>query len=401
MVEKGFNKGVVMVMGAVLTIGLLGAGYVAWTLNEKLVAAIALKDKTEEQVKEKEALLRKKITEEKELKEAQEKKAAEEKENQEAKEKAAAEAEQWLDEQIKLNPKMVAARKQKLAVEANYMKLIQPLIEKQKELHKEESSKEHEDKKEAVGHEQAKGHEKDEHAAKPGASKEKDHGDKKEAVGHEKAKGHEKDEHATKPGASKEKDHGDKKAAVGHEKAKGHEKDEHSTQSESPQTGTVALPKSVDINAEKKIALEAEKEKNYAKSLSVWLTLSNAGDGQASYRAAFHYLNGWGLPIDINAATKAFEKSIEQGYGLAKYSYAKVVISGYHGIKKDPKKGLEMLKSAIASKDKSAFQAFERELKNKTVEPPAFLMEAARELYKEKAWETKDEALLEKLGIKR
>jgi len=369
MVEKGFNKGVVMVMGAVLTIGLLGAGYVAWTLNEKLVAAIALKDKTEEQVKEKEALLRKKITEEKELKEAQEKKAAEEKENQEAKEKAAAEAEQWLDEQIKLNPKMVAARKQKLAVEANYMKLIQPLIEKQKELHKEESSKEHEDKKEAVGHEQAKGHEKDEHAAKPGASK--------------------------------EKDHGDKKAAVGHEKAKGHEKDEHSTQSESPQTGTVALPKSVDINAEKKIALEAEKEKNYAKSLSVWLTLSNAGDGQASYRAAFHYLNGWGLPIDINAATKAFEKSIEQGYGLAKYSYAKVVISGYHGIKKDPKKGLEMLKSAIASKDKSAFQAFERELKNKTVEPPAFLMEAARELYKEKAWETKDEALLEKLGIKR
>ncbi len=401
MVEKGFNKGVVMVMGAVLTIGLLGAGYVAWTLNEKLVAAIALKDKTEEQVKEKEALLRKKITEEKELKEAQEKKAAEEKENQDAKEKAAAEAEQWLDEQIKLNPKMVAARKQKLAVEANYMKLIQPLIEKQKELHKEESSKEHEDKKEAVGHEQAKGHEKDEHAAKPGASKEKDHGDKKEAVGHEKAKGHEKDEHATKPGASKEKDHGDKKAAVGHEKAKGHEKDEHSTQSESPQTGTVALPKSVDINAEKKIALEAEKEKNYAKSLSVWLTLSNAGDGQASYRAAFHYLNGWGLPIDINAATKAFEKSIEQGYGLAKYSYAKVVISGYHGIKKDPKKGLEMLKSAIASKDKSAFQAFERELKNKTVEPPAFLMEAARELYKEKAWETKDEALLEKLGIKR
>ncbi|MEI8033851.1 MAG: hypothetical protein WCH96_00055 [Betaproteobacteria bacterium] len=302
MVEKGFNKGVVMVMGAVLTIGLLGAGYVAWTLNEKLVAAIALKDKTEEQVKEKEALLRKKITEEKELKEAQEKKAAEEKENQEAKEKAAAEAEQWLDEQIKLNPKMVAARKQKLAVEANYMKLIQPLIEKQKELHKEESSKEHEDKKETVGHEQAKGHEKDEHAAKPGASKEKDHGDKKEAVGHEKAKGHEKDEHATKPGASKEKDHGDKKAAVGHEKAKGHEKDEHSTQSESPQTGTVALPKSVDINAEKKIALEAEKEKNYAKSLSVWLTLSNAGDGQASYRAAFHYLNGWGLPIDINAA---------------------------------------------------------------------------------------------------
>jgi TPR repeat protein len=157
----------------------------------------------------------------------------------------------------------------------------------------------------------------------------------------------------------------------------------------------------VDINAEKKIALEAEKEKNYAKSLSVWLTLSNAGDGQASYRAAFHYLNGWGLPIDINAATKAFEKSIEQGYGLAKYSYAKVVISGYHGIKKDPKKGLEMLKSAIASKDKSAFQAFERELKNKTVEPPAFLMEAARELYKEKAWETKEEALLEKLGIKR
>ena len=401
MVEKGFNKGVVMVMGAVLTIGLLGAGYVAWTLNEKLVAAIALKDKTEEQVKEKEALLRKKITEEKELKEAQEKKAAEEKENQEAKEKAAAEAEQWLDEQIKLNPKMVAARKQKLAVEANYMKLIQPLIEKQKELHKEESSKEHEDKKEAVGHEQAKGHEKDEHAAKPGASKEKDHGDKKEAVGHEKAKGHEKDEHATKPGASKEKDHGEKKEAVGHEKAKGHEKDEHSTQSESPQTGTVALPKSVDINAEKKIALEAEKEKNYAKSLSVWLTLSNAGDGQASYRAAFHYLNGWGLPIDINAATKAFEKSIEQGYGLAKYSYAKVVISGYHGIKKDPKKGLEMLKSAMASKDKSAFQAFERELKNKTVEPPAFLMEAARELYKEKAWETKDEALLEKLGIKR
>ena len=180
-----------------------------------------------------------------------------------------------------------------------------------------------------------------------------------------------------------------------------------------PSTATPALPPSPpppppiavpsippdQISRDKKLAFQAEADRDYVQSFALWKKLSDTGDGQASNRLAFHYLNGWNVPIDINQAAIWFEKAIKQNYIVAKYSYGRVLMSGFKGTPVNAALGKQLIRESIISKDPGVIELLESNLLSAQPKPPLYLREITRDLYNEGLWVPSTTVILNIIGL--
>jgi TPR repeat protein len=79
-------------------------------------------------------------------------------------------------------------------------------------------------------------------------------------------------------------------------------------------------------------AVEAYNTKSYSQALEQFIVLAHDENSQAQYNAGLIYANGLGVTADSEEASKWYEQSARQGYGLAQFNLAVLYDS-----KEDPK----------------------------------------------------------------
>jgi len=69
-------------------------------------------------------------------------------------------------------------------------------------------------------------------------------------------------------------------------------------------------------------AIEAYHKKDYSQALEQFMVLAKEENPQAQYNVGLIYANGLGITADIEEASKWYEHSARQGYGVAQFNLA-------------------------------------------------------------------------------
>jgi TPR repeat protein len=79
------------------------------------------------------------------------------------------------------------------------------------------------------------------------------------------------------------------------------------------------------------IGLDLFNQGNYVQAFAALLPIAEAGDAEAQCLIANLYQVGWGVDRNIVLAIKWYEKSANQGYGVASNNLSEIFFAGENG----------------------------------------------------------------------
>jgi len=97
---------------------------------------------------------------------------------------------------------------------------------------------------------------------------------------------------------------------------------------------TLSSVAAISLAADFATGLNAYKKGDYATAAKEWRPLADQGDPAVQFNLGLLYLDGQGVPMDLDQAVKWFTRSAEQGYDKAQLNLGAMYSVG-KGVKRD------------------------------------------------------------------